>query len=153
MTKKIIYILFILIFTTLPSYAEKIPVKITPIQVISTKHDEIEVGDWIKFVTVNDVYLDDNLYITKNTDVIGIVDHVHPNGWTGDSAQIYFKNFYATDVNKKKVTISYPLDISGKVEMATKFREMAAYFLLFIIRGSEICIEPDTQVFNIFIER
>lgn len=168
--KKIIYSLLLLLFIILPSYAEKIPVKISPIQVISTHHDEIEVGDWIKFTTVNDVYIDDKLYIKKNTDVIGIVDFFHPNGWGGDAADVVFKKFYTTDINNQKVTISYPLDINGNAEMANNVRDVAtnslghfcSYFSYltyagsnyagFIFRGAEIYIEPDTKIFNIFIE-
>lgn len=168
--KKIIYTIFILLIIAMPSYAEKISVKISPIQIISTNHDEIEVGDWIKFTTVNDVYVNDNLYIKKNTDVIGIVDFIHNNGWGGDSAEVVFKTFYTKDVNNNKVTISYPLDINGNTEMANSIRDVATnrlghtcnYFSYltyagrnyagFIFRGAEIYIEPDTTIFNLFIE-
>lgn len=157
--KKIISVLFLLLFIVLPSYAEKVPVKISPIQVISTNHDEIEVGDWIKFTTVNDVYVNDNLYIKKNTDIIGIVDFIHNNGWGGDSAEVVFKTFYTKDVNNNKVTISYPLDINGNWEMTNTIRSASTHSLGsvipcvgFIFRGAEIYIEPDTKVFNLFIE-
>jgi hypothetical protein len=166
--KKIISILFLLLFVNLPAFAEKIPVKITPIQIISTHHDAIEVGDWMRFATVNDVYVDDKLYIQKNTDVIGIVDFVHPNGWGGDSADVVFKTFYTTDVNNKKVTISYPLNINGNLEKANNVRSVTtnrvgqilpyltsfAYvsYVSFIVRGAEICVEPDTKIYNLFIE-
>lgn len=45
--------------------AEKLPIKITPTQVITTSADEIEVGDWIKFKTVNDVFYKNKLLIKK----------------------------------------------------------------------------------------
>jgi len=167
--KKFILILFLFILIALPSDAEKIPVKITPIQIISTNHDEIEVGDWIKFVTVNDIFLNDKVYIKKDTDIVGIVDFVHQNGWGGDSAEICFKTFYTQDVNNKKIVISYPLDINGNLEMATNTRDVASQGLTslkyihsltnipfirdaaFILRGAEIFVEPDTRIFNIFL--
>lgn len=135
------------------AFAEKIAVKITPIQVISTNKDEIELGDWIGFELVNDVYKDDVLYLKKGSKVIGIVDFFHPNGWAGDAADIKFKNFSTIDVNNKKVDIVYPLNINGNVTMTTdmKQRIMKAPFALF--RGSEIYIEPDTTIYNIFIEQ
>jgi len=177
--KKIFLSFLIYSFFVLPSYAEKIPVKIEPIQIISTHHDEIEIGDFINFEIVKDVYLNDNLYIKKNTPIKGLVDFVHPNGWGGDSADIVFKTFYTTDVNDKKVTISYPLEINGKTEMANSIRSVSnkgatsvgprvilRYFPLklpvvhlqylnylgFVVRGAEISVEPDTTIYNIFIE-
>jgi len=163
--KKIFYILFVFVVVTLPSFAEKIPVKISPIQIISTHHDEIETGDWIKFETVKDVFIDEKLYIPQSTEIIGVVDFVHQNGWAGDSAEIKFKNFYTKDINNKKVLISYPLDLEGNVEMANDSRQFPtglvsnlAYYINrnikyanFLIRGSEIFIEPDTKTFNVFL--
>lgn len=183
MTKKLIYILFICFVVTVPAFAEKIPVRITPLQVISTHHDETEIGDCIKFTTVNDVFVKDKIYIKKYTDIVGVVDHVHDNGWGGDAAEIVFKNFYTTDINNNKINFTYPLDINGNSEMASSTREVGTYSAVvagnslnlidslrslnyfryinfvgknysgFILRGSEIFIEPDTKVYNIFIEK
>lgn len=163
MIKKIILILILNFAIILPVFAEKIPVRITPVQVISTHHDEIEVGDWIKFEVVNDVYSGDNLYVSKGTKIVGIVDFVHPNGWAGDGAQIKFKKFVTTDVNNKKVIINYPLDILNNGEMATSLRQTSVQILPVVvsfvgdlaacIRGAEIFIEPDTTVYNLFLTR
>lgn len=177
--KKIIIAILFFTFCGLPSFAEKIPVKIAPTQMISTHHDEIEIGDCLNFEVAKDVYLNDNLYIKKGATIKGIVDFVHPNGWGGDSADIIFKKFYTTDVNNKKVEIDYPLDINGKAEMANNTRSISSYaatnkapliilhyvrqapllfyqtlnYTGFVIRGAEICVEPDTTIYNIFIER
>lgn len=167
--KKITFILLLLIFAVSPACAEKIAVKIAPAQVISTHHDEIETGDWVKFEVAKDVYLNNVLYISKNTEIIGVVDFVHQNGWGGDCAQIYFKNFYTKDVNNKKVVISYPIEINGNSEMANAARDVSedvfrktwffihniGYFKFgaFVLRGAEIFVEPDTKVYNLFIEQ
>lgn len=166
--KKLFLVFIIFIGTCIPSFAEKTSVKIEPAQLISTNLDEIETGDYINFEIAKDVYLNDNLYIKKTTPVKGLVDFVHPNGWGGDSAEIVFKNFYTTDINGKKIVISYPLIINGQIEMAnnirsvsskvvvdlaTRFIKPVCIYLGFIVRGAEINIEPDTRVFNIFIER
>jgi len=155
----------------LPSYAEKIAVKIAPTQLITTKHNEIEVGDWINFEAASDVYVNDAIYIKKNTRVVGIVDFVHQNGWGGDAADITFKTFYTIDAQGKKVTISYPLEINGNSEFANSTRDVpvnmlgtaAEHFSVltfrglnyagFIFRGAEISVEPDTKTYNLFIER
>jgi hypothetical protein len=179
--KKIFLTFLICLFFTLPSFAEKIPVKIEPIQVISTNYDEVEVGDYINFEVVKDVYVNDDLYIKKHTHAKGLVDFVHPNGWGGDSADIVFKTFYTTDIKDKKVTISYPLEINGKAEMGNSIRRISderittvapraiphffpnfrlpyigwgyLNYVGFVIRGSEIFVEPDTTIYNIFIEQ
>lgn len=178
--RKIFLTFLFFIFFAVPSFAEKIPVKIAPIQVISTNLDEIEVGDYINFETVKDVYINDNLYIKSGTPIKALVDFVHPNGWGGDSADIVFKTFYTTDLNDKKVTINCPLEINGKTEMGNSIRRVSSEritgagpriilrhfplrlpfihfqylnYLGFIVRGAEITVEPDTTIYNIFIEK
>ncbi len=78
MIKKVIFMFLLFVFAV-PAYAEKIPVKIAPVQIISTNHDEIEVGDKITFEVVNDVYKDNKLFIKKGSTVKGTIDFVHPN--------------------------------------------------------------------------
>lgn len=151
MTKKILFFILFLLCLQVPVRAEKIPVKIAPIQVISTKHDEVEVGDWINFEVVKDVYMNDNLFIKKGTDLIGIVDYVHPNGWAGDCAQITFKTFKTSNSENQKVEIPCTLVLEGNSEAANGIRYFASYLLGNIFRGPEIFIEPDTKIYNIFI--
>jgi len=171
--KNILCVLFLISIFSLPACAEKVPVRISPIQIISTDKDAIEVGDWIKFEVAGDVFVNDKLYISNNTDVVGIVDFVHSNGWGGDGAEIYFKKFYTTDVNNKKVVINSLLELKGNSEMANSSRDIptsggiwaANFFHIpgltylgqnyagFILRGAEIDIEPDTKTYNLFIEQ
>lgn len=157
--KKILFILISFLYAFSPAYAEKIPVKITPAQLISTHHDEIQVGDWIHFETVNDVYLDDKLYIKKDTKIVGVVDYAHENGWMADSADITIKNFKTLDVNDKKIDIYSPIEIKGGNFMETDARDTVTYatyvvtWLAFFVRGAEINIEPDTRTYNLFIEQ
>lgn len=157
--KKFLFVLVSFLFIISPAFAEKIPVKIVPIQVVSTHHDETQVGDWINFETVNDIYVNDKLYIPKGKKVIGIVDYVHENGWLADSADITFKEFITSDINNNKINIPYNLKIKGNVYLEGEKREFITYtvyafeWLAFFLRGPEIFIEPDTLTFNIFIER
>lgn len=51
--------------------AEKIPVKITPAQVISTSYDEIETGDIINFKTTGNVMHKGILLVPRNAEVTG----------------------------------------------------------------------------------
>lgn len=161
MSKKFLIALFLFSFINLPVFAEKIPVKITPAQIISTHHDEVEVGDRISFKIKKDVIANDKIYISKDTPIYGAVDFLHNNGWGGDSADITFKTFYTKDVNGNKIAILYPLEINGNSELTNKTRditivEIAAFTGVYfghIFRGAEIYIEPDTSVYNLFIEK
>ena len=157
--KRFLLIFVLLLSSVYPAFAQKIPVRITPAQIISTNHDETQVGDWIKFKTLNDIYLDNKLYIKKGTSIVGVVDYVHDNGWMGDSADITFKKFITHDINNKTIEIPYMLKIKGDefVEGEKKqFATLVVYAfdsLAFLIRGAEINIEPDERTYNLFIEQ
>lgn len=148
-------ILFILLFfmLTIPVFAEKIPVKIAPAQIISTNHDEVEVGDWIKFEAMNDVYVGGNLFIKKHSPIYGFVDFIHPNGWANDKAEICINKFYLKDTNNKKYEINSHLKIETVLGSKPLSKDLFNYYVLGTFRGSEIYIEPNTKIFNIFIER
>lgn len=163
MKKVILLIVSLLLSGFMPVFAEKIPIKITPIQVISTHHDETEIGDWIDFEVVDDVYVDDVLVFKKGTKVIGIVDFVHPNGWLGDAAEVNFKKFVTVDSKHKKVEISSPVLLNGNVLVKDQPKQYTIGVLnnianlivgpVFIfVRGSEIYLEPDTKTFALFTE-
>lgn len=154
MIKKILFTFLLFVFAV-PAFAEKIPVKIAPTQIISTHHDELEVGDKIEFEVVKDVYKDEKIFIKKDTKITSSVDFIHPNGWFGDEANIKLIDFYTVDANDKKVEISYPLKIKGGIVRSETKQYWIKYFLNylgFIIRGAEISVEPDTKIYNIFIE-
>lgn len=136
-----------------PCFAEKIPVKLTNAELLSTKHDEIEVGDLIDFKTLNDIYVEDKLYIKKGTKVIGTVDFVHNNGWGGDSAEIKIKKIILKNANGEKITINYPISINGNSETANTLKQLILSNIFIFIRGSELYIEPEKIRFSVFIER
>lgn len=151
--KKLFLILCLLIFSAQVANAEKLPIKITPAQVISTNHDEIEVGDWIKFKVVNDVYYKENIYISKNTIVTGIVDSVHENGIIADNAEIVFKQFALRDVNNKLVKINYTLILTRDNAECYGFGYKIKKYIGFIFKGNEIYIKPETTTYNLFLEK
>ena len=138
--------------TISPVFAEKIPVKIEPVQIISTHHDEVEVGDKIKFRTAKDININGKLYIKADTPVYGIVDFIHNNGWAGDNAEIKFNKFITQNISGEKIEIDYPVSIKGNHETANAIKTFVSEITL-LVRGSEIYIEPDSFYINIFIER
>ena len=153
MKRNLLLILAIIAIFTSPAFAEKIPVKLTNAELLSTKHDEIEVGDLIDFKTLNDIYVEDKLYIKKGTKVVGAVDFVHNNGWGGDNAEIKVEKFILKNANGEKITINYPISINGNSETANSFKQLVLSNIFIFIRGSEIYIEPKKIHFSVFIER
>lgn len=151
--KKNIFLVFLFFLISVPAFAQKIPVKITPAQVISTNNDEVEIGDWINFETAHDTFVDGHLYIKKNTPVVGFVDFVHPNGWANDKAEICINKFKFSDVNNKQSEINSPIKIEAKLSAKPKMKDVFTYYVLGTFRGSEIYVEPDTKIYNLFIER
>src|SRR5574344_719761 len=161
MIKKFYFMLLIMIIMAIPANAVKLPVKISPLQIISTNKDEVEIGDKISFVVVKNVFYKNKILIKSGAEIFGVVDFVHENGWGGDCAEIQFSKFYTTDIIGNRVEINSPLLISGNNEFInrfvhnTKFRQlkMVPMYIGHYIRGSEIFIEPDTESYNIFMEK
>ena len=151
--KKIIFILCLLIFSTQTAFAEKIPVKITPIQIISTHNDEIEVGDWIKFKVLNDVYCNDNIYINKDTVVTGIVDSVHENGIIADNAEIVFKKFLLRNAKNDLITINYTLILNRDNVVCYSLGDKLAKYIGVIFKGNEIKVKPEATTYNLFLDK
>ncbi len=135
--------------------SEDTPVKIIPAQLISTSHNEIEVGDKIKFETAKDVYKNGKLYIKKGTPVYGLVDYVSENGWAYDNAQIDLKKFYTKSFEGKKITINSHLAINGFDILKYKGKKYAQFFNYcgIAFRGKEVEIIPgkDNIEFNIWL--
>lgn len=151
--KKIILFLICIIFVPQIAFAEKIPVKITPIQEISTFNDAVEVGDWIKFKVVNDVYYGNNLYIKKDTIVTGIVENLHENGLIADNAEIYFQEFKLRTVDGKLITIKYPLYLNRSNSVCYNFLDKAKKYVGVIFKGNEVYIKPYTTTYNLILNK
>lgn len=151
--KRLFLILVCIICFAPAVFAEKIVMKITPIQEISTHHDEVEVEDWIKFKVVNDVYYKNKLYIAKDTVVTGIVDSVHENGLFADNAEITFLEFKLRDANHKLMTVKYPLHLNRKNSVCYCFADKMAKNVGVIFKGNEILIKPETTTYNIILDK
>lgn len=150
MKKLLLIIVCMLTFAPIAS-AEKLPIKITPTQVISTHTDEIEVGDWIKFKTVNDIFYKNKLFIKKDTPIVGVVDHVHENGLIADNAEIIFQTFYVRNVEKDLVKFNYPLYIGRRNSVCKTFGDKIEKYFLVIFKGNEVDVQPESTVYNLFL--
>lgn len=153
MMKKFFLILFLIFGLVQSVNAEQLPIKFTPAQTISTHNDEIQIGDWIRFKIINDVYVNNKLYISKGTPLIGIVDYVHENGNCMDNAEIIITKFITRDTNNTKITIYSTLKLNRKDYIAKTLTEKCIKYIGVIFRGSEIKIDPGAIIYNIFITR
>lgn len=149
--KKILLIIFCILVLAPVANAEKLPIKITPAQVITTNADEIEVGDWIKFKTVNDVFYKNKLLIKKDTPIVGVVDHVHENGLVADNAEIIFQTFYVRNVEKNLIKFNYPLYIGRRNSVCKTFGDKIEKYFLVIFKGNEVDVQPESTVYNLFL--
>ena len=140
--KKLLLIIFCILVFTPVANAEKLSIKITPAQVISTNTNKIKVGDWIKFKTLNDVFYKNNLFIKKDTPIVGVVDHIYKNDLSANNANILFRTFYVRNVEKDLVKFDSPLSI-GRRNSVCKF--------LIIFKGNKADIQPESTVYNIFL--
>ena len=150
MKKLFISLICLLIFAPIAN-AEKLAIKIAPTQIISTHNNEVEVGDWIKFKTTEDIYYKDRLFIKKDTPVIGVVDSLHENGLVADNAEISFKTFYVRNMENILVKINYSLTISRKNSICKGLGDKTAKYVGVIFRGNEIKVEPESVVYNLFL--
>lgn len=164
--KKLFLFQLLFMLTLAPAFAEKIPVRLENTAMISTHKDEVELGDLVPFKVVNDVYLNNKIYIKKDTKVVGFVDFVQENGWAGSGAEIKFKKFVTKNVQNEVVTINYPITLDGNAERfaattnyATTQSPLYLSFMgtissaFMLVRGHELEIKPQKAVFSVFIER
>lgn len=135
--------------------SKKTAIKIIPDQKIATTYNQIEVGDIVRFKVLNDIYQNNQLFIEKDTPVIGIVDHLEDNGWHHDNAEITFKKFKTKDVNSNIITINSEVKINGFNELKNLYPKKERFFqyIGLIWRGKEIDIDPltDTNKYNLWL--
>ncbi len=154
--KKLILIALILLVNAGVSFAieEKIPIKIAPLEPISTAFDETETGDRVPFRVVDDVYKNGKIFIKKDTTMYGTVDYVKENGWVGDNAEVEFKTFRVRNANGKLTTFNSELLLTGFNTLKWYNPAWKRFFnyCSLIFRGNEVDINPNTSnpVFNIW---
>lgn len=152
--KKIFLIVFCIVLAVNSGLcAEKLPLKVTPVNSISSATDELEVGDIIEFKLLNDVYKDNKLLFAKDTVILGYIDFIKENGWCCDNAEIEFKNF---DIKNTDGTIKHfksSLTINGFDMLKYYYPKWKRGFQYIgaLIRGKEIDIIPDEKIsFNVW---
>ncbi len=154
--KKYLFVFMLFLFSQLSTCAsEKVPIFITPNELISTNKDDVDIGDTLSFILIKDVYVSSKLLYPKNTPVEAYVDYVYDNGFVADSAYIQISEFRILNQENKWDVIPYPLKIYGNEcrSRNEQFLKKNFHYVAKLIRGDEVNIEPGMKNFTLFISR
>lgn len=134
MLKKILLICLLL---TGISFAEEVPVTITPVNKITTSNKSLQEGSLLEFKDI------------KTEEIItGIIKEITPNGFEGQNASLLIDNFKYKNSAK---TLNGQLFIKGGEHK--KYQDMAEAGIVpvvGIIRGGEVVLKPDKTKITVF---
>lgn len=134
MLKKILLICLLL---TGISFAEEVPVTITPVNKITTSDKSLQEGSLLEFKDI------------KTEEIItGIIKEITPNGFEGQNASLLIDNFKYKNSAK---TLNGQLFIKGGEHK--KYQDMAEAGIVpvvGIIRGGEVVLKPDKTKITVF---
>lgn len=143
---KRLFAIFILLFCTQQVFAKEIAIQITPAHVYKTSNNGIKEGDFIEFVTVDDV-----ANFKKGTTVIGLVTEVVENGFGGRVATVYIEQF-KLNKNKNLKGIVYQKGNTHPI-FFEYFGNVDDSSLGFSpIRGGEAFLRPHKDIFTLYLE-
>lgn len=134
MLKKILLICLLL---TGISFAEEVPVTITPVNKITTSDKSLQEGSLLEFKDI------------KTEEIItGIIKEITPNGFEGQNASLLIDNFKYKNSTKK---LNGQLFVKGGEHK--KYQDMAEAGIVpvvGIIRGGEVVLKPDKTKITVF---
>lgn len=136
MIKKLILICILL--TGISTFAEEVPVVLTPVQKISTANKNLMEGDVLEFKDVNTGEI-----------VTGVLKELKPNGFAGEQASIFISDFKYKNSDK---TLSGEVFVKGGEHK--KHQEFANNISIgttsVLIRGGEVVLQPDKTKMTVF---
>lgn len=136
MIKKLI--LICLLMMGISSFAEEVPVTVTPVQKISTADKHLMEGDTLVFKNIN-----------TNEIITGVVKELTPNGFEGQQATLLIDNFKYKNSDK---TLNGNVYIKGGEHK--KHQEFANSSSIgattYFIRGGEVILKPDKTKLVVF---
>lgn len=130
-------LLLICILLTGISFAEEVPVIITPIKKITTADKNLQEGSTVEFKDINSGEL-----------INAIIKELTPNGFAGEQASILISDFKYKNSNK---TLNGQIFIKGGEHK--KYQDMADAGIVpvvGIIRGGEVILKPDKTKITVF---
>lgn len=130
-------LLLICILLTSISYAEEVPITITPVKKISTADKTLQEGSIVEFKNI------------KNDEIItGMIKELTPNGFAGEQATLLISDFKYQNSDKK---------LNGEVYIKggehKKYQDLAdggIVPVVGIIRGGEVVLKPEKTKITVF---
>lgn len=149
--KNLIQITTLLIVTLFISsgvvLSKEIPVKIKPASKITTSNLDLQEGDLLQFVVLEDILINSKPYIEKGQIVTGTVTSLEENNYLAQPAKIYIENFKTTNVNNESVKLK------GIVYKTGNNHQVLGEFIFFdLMRGGEVQIKPEKDEFTIYLK-
>lgn len=140
-------ILSTLIFFTLltgVATAKDITIEVTPVNKITTGDSELAEGDFVDFKVTNS-----NPKLKKDTLITGLITHIEPNGFAGKEAYLLIEQF-KVKTNGQKLKGSIHLQGNSHNQIM-EFKEPLLLPTMYV-RGGEITLKPNKDVFMLFME-
>ncbi len=152
LTKLLTLTLLVFAAFALPSEAKKYVMNITPAQEIYTKGNALTKGDVLQFTVTKDLYVDNLLFIAKDTPVNATVEFVEGDAWMGETPLMTLNYFETKDVTGDPVIIEYALNIKGKYGKS-KVSQYAKYYAKSIIYCANLELKPNELEFNVLFDK
>jgi len=145
--KKIILTLLLLSIAVPSAWAKEVPVKIKPVQKITTSNFSLQEGDSLDFVISENVLINSKLQLKKGTQVQGIITELEDNDYIIKPAKLYIENFRTTTEN------GMPVKLKGIIYKSGNEHQVFGEFLIFdLLRGGEVQIKPEKDEFTLYAE-
>ena len=135
MIKKLILISLLMI--GISSYAEEIPVTITPVNKISTGDKHLKEGNTVEFTDT-----------ATGEGITGVIKELTPNGFAGEPASILINNFKYK--NSDKILNGQIYVKGGEHKKYQTLADNGIVPATVIIRGGEVILKPDKTKLTIF---
>ncbi len=148
MIKKFILIFILIVFQSV--YATEFEIKVTPAKKYSTCINSPQEGDFIEFITVEDVN-----DIKAGATVTGLLTERKENGFSGEIASFYIEQFKLNGKNLDGIIYqkgnSHPVYFEyfdWIVSLPLKIFNPSSSF----IRGGEAFLKPNIDVFTLYMK-
>lgn len=147
MIKKIILLLIFLLSSSQLGFAKEVLVKLKPVYKVTTANINLQEGDAIEFIIVDDVVANSKIYLKKGQKASGVITVIENNDYLSKPAKLYVENVKTRDINNKLVKLKGVVYKSGN-----DHKEIMEFLNPYIVRGGEVQINPEKDEFILFIE-
>lgn len=144
MIKKILLAVLSFLFLTSCVFAKDIPVKLVPVVKVSTSNLLLQEGDEVEFFIAEDVPLK-RRKLLRNQVVTGVITIIRDNNYYSEPAEVCIENLRLKSDSR--------VSLSGVIyKKGNEHAKFGDFFKIPIVRGGEVQIKPEKDVFTVYIE-